>query len=292
MDPISAAKPLSQQSILRKSFAKVGEYIPKKIGDVFELNNKGNLGRYSLIFFSMIFVMGVRMYKARDAHERREALTRDASTILACMGGVPVLKNIMSTALDKATKIPTAANGKFFKKAISYDGLADWYSKADIMEQKVLTVAKNIDKNGGDVVKAFNLLGDNAKGCVNTILNGKDATSKNLLTALENIAEKTTNFTTGSGKLKQACDTLTDMLSNSKNELVKSAKRLKAVPDIVSLLLITLVLGWGIPAFNIKLTRKKVKSNENKPAQNHIEPAISAPQQTVIKEFFQKAALK
>lgn len=304
MNPISpVAKPLSQQSIVQKTFAKVGGYIPTKIGDFFELTNKGNFGRYSLILFSMIFVLGVRMYNARDKHERREALTRDASTIFACMGGVPVLKNVISGISDKLTKIPITSEGTLFKRfkfrqATSFDSLTDWYSKANVMEEKVLTVARNINSRGGDIAKSFGLLGDDAKGALKTILEGKEATSKNILSALENIAKKTKNFTTGDGPLKQACDKLTDILSSDTNGLVKAAKRLKALPDIASLILITAVLGWGIPAFNIWLTRKKVKAQDQAQSQgqgtnqNNIEPTVSAPQQTVIKEFLQKASLK
>ena len=82
------------------------------------------------------------------------------------------------------------------------------------------------------------------------------------------------------------------------NALVQKAQRVKAVPYLASILLTTGLLGWGIPAFNIMLTRKKVKGEQgdtfkgNKtsaqlPA-NILESKLSPAQKTIINNFLKR----
>ena len=88
------------------------------------------------------------------------------------------------------------------------------------------------------------------------------------------------------------------MLSQPNNALVQKAQRVKAVPYLASRLLTTGLLGWGIPAFNIMLTRKKVKGEQgdtfkgNKtstqiPA-NILDSKLSPAQKTIIDTFLNR----
>ncbi len=285
---------INNQSMLQKAASKLGSIIPDKLRDTFEMSNSGTLGRTSLFWVALFFVLGARLIKSRDAHERREVLTRDGVTVASSFFAVPVVKNWMSRGLDKISKIPTASNKtKFFSlDDFSFDNLRNLYTKADKMPEKVLTMAKNITKEGGDLVKCFSTLGDDAMKNIKTILNGKELSSGNILEALTEAAKKTKNFTVDDGVLKPACDNLTKILSASDNGLVKAAQRLKAIPNLASIAFVTALLGWGIPAFNIYFTRNKLKNKNEQPqvnlAQINLVPTITPEQKAVIDAFFSK----
>ncbi len=264
---ISVSTLSSQQRGLKQVVSNIGKQIPNKVGDFLEMTNSGAFGKLQLITISILFILGSRFLKARDKHEAREVLTRDASTFGVVFFGVPIIKNIIGSGIDKLTKIPTVIKPKNFKEFfkpndLSFNDLKNWYSKADKMPEKVLTMAKDIVNKGGDLAAAFNTLGEDAKNALKTILKGKEYNSKNILTSLSEAAAATKNFTVDDGIVKGACDKLTQMLSNPNNALVQKAQRVKAIPYLASILLTTSLLGWGIPAFNIMLTRKKVKNEQ------------------------------
>ena len=278
-----------QQTGLKQIVSGIGKQIPNKVGDFLEMTNSGAFGKLQLITISILFILGSRFLKARDKHEAREVLTRDASTFGVVFFGVPIFKNIIGSAIDKFTKIPTVIKPKnikeFFKpNDLSFNDLKNWYSKADKMPEKVLTMAKDIVNKGGDLAAAFNTLGDEAKNAVKTILKGKEYNSKNILSSLTEAAAG-------------ACDKLTQMLSGSNNALVQKAQRVKAIPYLASILLTTSLLGWGIPAFNIMLTRKKVKGEQHDSfngkklvqiPQNLIESTASPAQKAIIEQFLKR----
>ena len=279
---------INNLSRAQKFANRAGIIIPDKISRFFEMNQSGSLGRIPLLVLALIFVLGARFVKSRDNHERREVLTRDTATIGTAMLGVPVLKNWMQRGIDKLSKIPVAIerNKLFALDDFGFDNVKNWYSKADMLPDKALSVAKFIKERGGDVAKAFSHLGDEGKGFIKTLLNGKELNSNNIVDALE------TAYKSGSGETKAAFDGLTKILSNPKNGLVKMAQIFKAIPNIASLVTITTFLGYGIPAFNIWLTRKKLHNSEaavdNKKT-NTIEPAISDTQKNVISAFLAKS---
>ena len=296
--PSIVPRTVNNQSGIQKAVSTVGSMIPDKLSKTFEMTNKGNLDRIPLFLVALVFVLGARLYKSRDAHERREVLTRDGVTVGSSFFAVPIVKNWVSRGLDRISKIPTASDNKklFSLSDFSLDNLANCYSKADKMPEKVLSMAKNIQERGGDVVKAFSTLGDDAIANMKTILAGKEMTSENLLNALKDAAQKTKNFTVDDGVLKPACDSLTKMLTPADNALVKSAQRLKSVPNLASIALVTVLLGWGIPAFNIYFTRNKLKGKKNDLTMNGaklpssvLEPKLSEEQKKVINAFFAKA---
>ncbi|MCQ2958430.1 MAG: hypothetical protein MJ180_05990 [Candidatus Gastranaerophilales bacterium] len=284
---------LGNQSVIQRGANRIGKFIPNSISSKFEMNRVGALGRWSLLAIGFIFVLGARWYKSRDAHERREVLTRDGITVGAAMLAVPIIKNWMQRGIDKLSKIPTSTetNKIFSTGDFGFDNLKNWYSKAKLMPEKVLTMAKNIVSRKGDLKKAFSTLGDEGMNHVKVMLQGKEATSENILKALENA------FTSTDANIKGAFEGLTNILSSDKNGLVQSAQRLKAIPSIASLVFVTALLGWGIPAFNIRFTRKKVKQqhmHENFDAQTvaKLEPAINNQQQNVVDSFFAQASKK
>ena len=292
----------NQQTGLKKVVSDVGKHIPNKVGDFLEMTNSGAFGKLQLITISVLFIIGSRFFKARDKHEAREVLTRDASTFGVVFFGVPIFKNLIGSCIDKLTKIPTVIKPKnikeFFKpNDLSFNDLKNWYSKADKMPEKVLTMAKDIVNKGGDLVAAFNTLGDEAKNAVKTILKGKEYTSKNILTSLTEAAAATKNFTVDDGVVKGACDKLTQMLSQPNNALVQKAQRVKAIPYLASILLTTSLLGWGIPAFNIMLTRRKVKGEQHDTfngkkslpvLQNILNSKASPAQKAIIDSFLKR----
>jgi len=285
--PQVSPKPLSQQTPIQKATNKIGMFIPDKISHTFEMDKMGALGRVPLLLVALIFVLGVRLFKSRDAHERREVLTRDGITVGSAMMAVPIVKNWMQRGVDAISKIPTATekNKLFSLNDFQLDNLKNWYGKADLMPEKALSIAKNIADRKGDLKKAFSTLGEEGMKHVTTMLEGKDCTSANILEALKKAHVSTDK------NIKQAFDSLTKMLTPVDNGLVKAAQRLKAIPSLASILFVTLLLGWGIPAFNIRFTRNKLKHNHDAKVseQNKIEPQISDSQKALISSFFTKA---
>ena len=253
-----APSSFNNQSTFQKIANKVGSFIPKKLSDTFEMTNKGSFDRIPLFLVGLLFVLGVRFLKSRDNHERREVLTRDGITVGSTFFAVPIIKNWISRGLDKSSKIPTASNNKalFSLDDFSMDNLKNWYSKADVMPEQALTMAKNISERGGDVATAFSKLGKETVDNLKAIA-GNDLSNTNVLKALE----KAYKSAEGS-ELKTAFGAITRALTPSDNALVKSAQTLKAIPNLASMILATAFLGWGIPAFNIYFTRNKLKNNK------------------------------
>ena len=285
--PEVSPRSLSNQTILQKTASKIGSYLPNKLCKTFEMTNKGGFDRYPLFLIAIVFVLGARFVKSRDAHERREVLTRDGITVSSTFFALPVIKNWISRGLDKITKIPTASDKtKFFSLAdFSMDNLKNLYSKADKMPEQALTMAKNIVKEGGNISKAFSKLGEEGIKALETIA-GKDLSNSNVLKTLEQAMNS-------SGDKKEAFNMLTKLLSPADNALVQAAQRLKAIPNLVSIVLTTLFLGWGIPAFNIYFTRNKLKHNKDTKSQPEntlkLEPTLSESQKQIIESFFAKA---
>lgn len=298
---------LSKQTKIQQAANSIGKVIPDKLAKTFEMTQTGSIPRMPLVLLSFLFVLGARFVKARDAHERREILTRDGITIGAAMLGVPVLKNILSKTIQKVSKIPIAdTTGKNWISLDDFglDNVKNWYSKADKMPSGILTLAENIKKRGGDIKTAFEKLGDEGMQHVKTILNGAECTSDNILAGLQKAANATENFTKDDKFYKSACDSLTKILSKSDNGLVKTAQRLKAIPALASLIGVTALLGWAIPAFNIYFTRTKLHANKNNEEKSvstiHNEPTnnvynnvtnsnLSNQQKELISAFLKKA---
>ena len=234
-----APSSFNNQSTFQKIANKVGSFIPKKLSDTFEMTNKGSFDRIPLFLVGLLFVLGVRFLKSRDNHERREVLTRDGITVGSTFFAVPIIKNWISRGLDKSSKIPTASNNKalFSLDDFSMDNLKNWYSKADVMPEQALTMAKNISERGGDVATAFSKLGKETVDNLKTIA-GNDLSNTNVLKALE----KAYKSAEGS-ELKTAFGAITRALTPSDNALVKSAQTLKAIPNLASMILATAFLG-------------------------------------------------
>jgi len=258
--PEISPRSFNNQSFIQKTVAKIGSFIPKKLSDTFEMTNKGSFDRIPLFLIGLVFVLGARFVKSRDNHERREVLTRDGITVGSTFFAVPIIKNWISRGLDKASKIPTASdNKKFFSLTdFSMDNLKNWYSKADIMPEQALSIAKNINERGGNIATAFSKLGDETVKNLKTIA-GNDLSNKNVLETLENAFKSTEG-----SALKTAFNGITKALTPADNALVKAAQKLKAIPNLASMILATVFLGWGIPAFNIYFTRNKLKKDDAK----------------------------
>lgn len=286
--PQIAPRALSNMSVTQRAASAVGSIVPKKIGSFFEMNQMGTLSRIPLLMLAFIFVLGTRLVKSRDAHERREVLTRDGATVGLAMVGVPILKNWMQRGIDKLTKIPVAANKDklFVLDDFGFDNVKNWYSKAEYHPEKAWGVAKTIKERGGDVAKAFSKLGEEGVNHIKTILGGKEFNSQNIVDSLE-LAYKS-----GSAETKSAFNSLTSLLTKADNGLVKSAQIFKAIPNTLSLIGMTALLGYGIPMFNIHLTRKILKGSHHNNTQgqggqhsNALEPNLSDNQQNVISSF-------
>ena len=280
--PQVSPRALSNMTCTQKVANAIGKIIPGGLSSKFEMDQMGTLPRVPLLAIALIFVLGARYVKSRDAHERREVLTRDGATVGTAMVGVPILKNWVQRGIDKITKIPVAVERKklFSLDDFGFDNVKNWYSKAEFNAEKALGVAKQIKERGGDVSKAFLKLGDEGVGYIKTMLNGKEYNSQNILEALENA------FKSGSETTKNAFNSLTSLLSKADNGLVKSAQIYKAIPNTLSLVAITSLLGYGIPAFNIYFTRKKLKNGgHDKQKHNELEPQFSNTQKNVISSF-------
>ena len=281
--PQVSPRALSNMSRSQRFANAIGKIIPSGLSSKFEMDQMGTIPRKPLLAIALIFVLGARYFKSRDAHEKREVLTRDGVTVGTAMVGVPILKNWVQRGIDKITKIPVAVERKklFCLDDFGFDNVKNWYSKAKFNKYGALDVAKQIEERGGDIAKAFSKLGDEGVGYIKTMLNGQEYNSQCILNALKKA------YKSGTKGTRNAFNSLTALLSKPDNGLVKAAQIYKAIPNTLSLVTITALLGYGIPAFNIYFTRKKLKGGTHDDKQNHsvLEPQLTNPQKDVISSF-------
>ena len=285
-----AVKPLSQQGSVRKTIGWLGQKLPDSFTKYTELANSGALQRVTFFMTAMFFVLGVRYFKSRDEHERREVLTRDGITIGAAVFAVPFFKKYMCTISDKITGIPTTIGNKV-KEAVPFSLLEKAYINVQEFPEKLLTFCQNTAEKGGNLTKVFKVLGKDADESLKVLLQGKENTSKNILEAVKAAHKATENFTKENKGLKEAASKIMNILEKEDNALIKRANHLKAIPDLASIVLATSVLGWGIPAFNIWYTGKKIKDKHHQKEAVTIQPkTITSDPSKSFANFMQNTA--
>jgi len=254
-----------------------------------------------LAFYTLGLMLGCRMLQARNSDERREVATRDFSGLTTIVFAVPILRNLTSTAIRKASGVPISKIIKTIKghfnpnnKPLSFENITDLYSGASKLKNKLVDFTQNIDNHGGNLRKVFDFLGDDSKKAFNEIAQGLSLkntavkseggisglfsksfkagkaelnlpeTNKEIIEVLKKAQE--------SDKFKPQLEIITKELDNEKNPLVKVAEAQKSIPEAISIVAISGFLGWFLPWFNINYTKNlyKHKNTVKKDVKNDI----------------------
>lgn len=250
-----------------------------------------------LAFYTLGLMLGCRWFQARNEDEKREVATRDFSGLVTIVFAVPVLRNITSTLMRKASGVPISKLLKSVKnhfnptnKPFSFENIKDVYSGVSKYRNGIVDFAQNIDNLGGDLRKTFNFLGDDSKKALNEIA---EKLSQQNTTVKSGIGILAKHFKAGKSELrlpesnkeiieilkkaqsddyfKNYIEIVVKELDNPKNHLVKFAEAQKSIPEAISIIGISAFLGWFLPWFNINYTKKLYKNKNAKAEQAQLE---------------------
>lgn len=222
---------------------KAGNWMKEQIN----ISSNGSLTRAMFFLVGVTFMLGGRLVKSRDKDEAREVVTRDVPAVFLSVAGAPFLNKAMAYGMTKLSGIPIMTLGESGKigsaSLATQKQIIDWYS--DLGENALVNFSKTVDKNGGNLTKAFKKLGFTDK--LTAITTSKD--NKEILNAIN---DAKANGTDAYKNLETAMKGL-----GKDNALVKFAKNSQAGVKLTGLALMAGILGYFLPHLNIVVTRNK-----------------------------------
>lgn len=250
-----------------------------------------------LAFYTLGLMLGCRWFQARNDDERREVATRDFSGLVTIVFAIPVLRNITSTLMRKASGVSISKVLKSVKdhfdpnnKPFSFANIKDVYSGVSKYKNGIVDFAQNIHNHGGELRKVFNFLSDDSKKALNAIFetlshqntvvkSGNGILQKHFKAGKSELRLPETNKeiieilkkAKANNDLKHHIETVTKELDNPKNSLVKFAEAQKSIPEAISIVAVSVFLGWFLPWFNINYTKKLYKNKNAKEQQAQLE---------------------
>jgi len=264
----------------------------QKVGKFFEADGF-NMGGAAFNTLILSAVVAPRMIQARDADERREILTRDATTILTLLFAMKGLKAGFSKAMSKVNGLVLtnkgAAEGKnVVAKAFDYikpSGISS-LSSGQITSKYGQISTKD------ELVKLLEYV-KNGKGNIAKVLNTGKELAGETAHALGDISKKGADEIIDMVKKapEEKLSGILNILKDVENPLTKAGKKVNALLEAGSLGIIISFLGFGLPAINKKITEKnhmknKVLNREPLPAplfNNSLK--ITPNQKEVFKQF-------
>lgn len=251
------------------------------------LNEKSTLGKFAkninydgldMSFPVMIAAMlgGVlvpRLIQAQDKYDRQEILRRDITSEGTIVFGAAALSKLFLKQNEKKSglvlmkKPENFASKNKFQKFMDYfmptstlspansSQIISRYSNIDAPEdgKGILHFCDYITNNGGNLNKLFHRT-DATKEILSDICGGaeafKNADDKSIKSYIAKAMEEA----------PEKISKLYDQFKGENNEFVKQAKAMNSKFKFLSLfVLVPLVLGFGLPAMNEALTKKKYK---------------------------------
>lgn len=222
-----------------------------KVGTFCDVNSRnGSLPRLAFFLVAAVFLLGGRFIKSRSNDERREVLVRDVPAIGLSIVGAPMMNKALAYSVTKNTGIPIMTLQKGTKgfmgaNLASQKQLIDWYS--NLGKDALINFSETVDKNGGNLVKAFKKL--NLSDKLTAITNATENSA-----ILNAIKDSQTNNKTAFEALESAMKAL-----GTDNNLLKSAKKAQAYVKLAGIGTTAAILGFFLPRLNIVMTRNKYK---------------------------------
>lgn len=247
--------PAFQMNFWGKFGESVGKLVENPESAMKHLDFTGhNMSLPVLALFTAGIILGARLYQARDNNERREVATRDFSAVVTILFALPIFRKVSATIVKKISGMPISygeptilnyLKDKDGIKALTFENLANWYSKTGDKKEDLVKFCEHINKKGGNLEKIFSYLGTESKTALQGIATG---TNEDIIKNIKEADEKL---------LKSALEEL----NSPENNLLKRAKFLRSVPEGMGILMIAGFLGWFLPWFNIIYTKQLYKNN-------------------------------
>lgn len=236
----------------------------RKVNNAIEANGISlATGAFVAIVASCVLIP--RLITARDADERREIFTRDFVTVLVMLFAMKGLKGIFSNTATKAKGLVLTAKEKPDEKMNLFQKFVEYFkpiggasalsarqlqSKYGLISDKATleNTAKYIDSAKGNLAKAFSIdkSGDQKLYKASKDVLGENFETLNNKTIVEKISNKDT----------AELEPMLRALEDENNVFVKSAKRINAILEAGALGIVVLLLGFGLPEINRRVTNK------------------------------------
>jgi hypothetical protein len=244
-----------------ESIAKKFNGISDLIIDKVDFENNG-INRKTSLALAAGVILGVRYLKARDGNERREVLTRDSITVSSMFCGIPILKKIYGYILPKINGFKvTTGSGIIGTNLLDSAQLQGWYSINVKKEGKtaLIDLCENLANMGGDLGKIFRAGEEKLQVALKDITGSKSGLDNPKI--IEKIKAASSN---------DSINVIVDCLKSENNKILRKAKALKAFPEAIFILSMIGTLGWLLPWYNIKNTKKIMaqKLNNNETSRN------------------------
>lgn len=201
----------------------------------------GNMSRNMFIAAGFSFLLSGRLINSRDNNERRETLTRDVPTIVLAVQGVPIVENIVAKIIEKKTGFAITTkkltdSGKIKREIPPGVQLKDWYIYDEQLQSGFKGFSDRLSNLGGNLKKVYSNL-------------NQDIKSK-----LAKLSNDNATFMDKLSKDKSLQQTIETELKSGKNNVVKQASYLKAVPKLMGIVGTLGFIGIFIPMLNIFIT--------------------------------------
>lgn len=264
---IQTSRMKNKQAITNPGFTGKSTQFVK---DLVEPQRFGNMGRWLFLVTAFVFLLGGRILGSRDKNEKRETITRDVPTIIIIAGAVPIIEKFLSKHIQKHTGFAILGNKNEKETEDTYAAIKAGTKNADAakdLPKELISYAQQknwfvFDENLASGPKGFlerllNLGGDPKKVC--------SKLSENIEKALEKFNKNGQEFIDEIHKPENSTllKEIMDAFKDPKNNALKHAEFLKAIPKLISMAGTLALLGIFIPLFNIAVTEKVNKKEES-----------------------------
>ncbi len=252
----------SIETLAQKLTTGPAEGLKTKILNAFEFEG------CNVTFPLLLGIMGLgilwpRTRQAKDKYDKTEILRRDLITCVVMCFGEKIFRKLLSIATEKATGLVFARKPQNLKKfdylrpikgvrLLNTPQIVNTYSNIHNYKNGIEGFCDFITQNKGNLSKLFSLDKESEK-LLNELLKGSNRT-------LETASNEEIRNVLSNAKDSEAVKKIMQLFESRNNPWIKKIKTINAqISAAVICLIIPIILGFGLPAINSLLTKKKVK---------------------------------
>lgn len=239
-------------------------------------------------------VLVPRLIQAQDKYDRQEILRRDITSEATIVFGAAALSKVFLKHNEKKSGFVLMKKPEKFAEKTKFQKFMDYFMPTSTLSPansgQIISRYSNIDapEDGKGILHFCDYITDNG-GNLNKLFHRTDAT-KEILSDIYGSSEAfkqaddksiRSYIAKAMEEAPEKISKLYDQFKGDNNEFVKQAKKMNSKFKFLSIfVLIPVILGFGLPAMNEALTKKKYKKEHEQGATPEAKVDVTAKQQT------------